>query len=65
MITAVCISTRYSMFRLKINNENFWSDCFKYQKSWMFKDAFATCIRIFLYNIEKGLKMDLLYGVQL
>lgn len=30
----------------------------------MFKDKFITCIRIFLYNIGKGLKMDLLYGVQ-
>lgn len=61
---AVCISTRCSMFRLKINNDNFWCDCFKFQKSWMFKDKFITCIRIFLYNIGKGLKMGLLYGVQ-
>lgn len=47
------------MFRLKVNNDNFWCDCFKFQKSWMFKDTFITCIRIFLYNIGKSLKNGL------
>lgn len=59
MITAVCISTKCSMFRFKINNDNFWCDCFKFQKSWMFKDKFITCIRIFLYNTGKVLKNGL------
>lgn len=61
MITAVCISTRCSMFRLKINIEDFWCDCFTFQQSWMFKDKFITCIRIFLYNTGEGLKHGLAF----